>query len=31
MGYYITTHKEGEEFDVLSTDFLLATDEECAL
>ena len=28
MGYYITTHKEGEEFDVLSTDFLLATEEE---
>lgn len=28
MGYYCTTQKEDEELDILSTDFLLATDEE---
>lgn len=28
MGYFFTTQKDGEELDILSTDFLLATDEE---
>lgn len=28
MGYFCTTHKEGEELDIARTDFLLATDEE---
>lgn len=28
MGYYCTTQKEGEKFDILSHDFLFVTDEE---